>query len=295
MGDAGAPRKAGLAVVRCGDNSLHGQWACGTQMFDVAVSYFGNDETKSFPEARYVHRLKAGKWDGIYAFFQAHPELREAYDYYWFPDDDLALSAEAADQLLRIGQDKGLDLFQPALDSRSYYTHLITFAVAGNLLRYTNFVEIMAPVLSRRLFKQALLTFADTRTGFGLDMLWPQMVETMRHDDRRGCAIIDCITMEHTRPIGTALKALVSSDGGRSARDEMASILALVRHRNPLFRSLKMAIPRKRVYAMVRADGGTTGKIAQFFLLARALLFFRNQVQKIRRRRAFLLAVTATL
>ena len=42
-----------LAVVRCGDKSLHREWACASPMFDVAVSYFGADAARDFPEARY--------------------------------------------------------------------------------------------------------------------------------------------------------------------------------------------------------------------------------------------------
>lgn len=295
MSNAQGQRKKGLAVVRCGDASLHNQWAQKTQSFDVAVSYFGNDAEKKFPEARYVHRLKAGKWDGIYAFFQAYPELCAAYDYYWFPDDDLALSAETADAMLALGESKGLDLFQIALDRNSYFTHLLTLQITGNHLRTTNFIEIMAPILSRRLFQRALPGFANTRTGFGLDFLWPQMVEDLRGGDRYGCAIIDSLTMTHTRPIGSALKALVASDGGRSGRDELREVLGHVRRRNPLFRSLKMAVPRKRVYMSETTSGRKRCGLMQILPMARALLRFDNQVQPLRRFRALLLAVTASL
>lgn len=295
MSQIPTPRKKALAVVRCGDQSLHRHWATDTQKFDVAVSYFGDDAEKIFPEARYVHRCKAGKWNGIYAFFEAFPALRTAYDYYWFPDDDLILSGATADAMLQLGMDKGLDLFQPALDHKSYFTHLLTLHLTGHILRYTNFVEIMAPVLSQRLFRQACAGFADTRTGFGLDFLWPQMVEKLRGGDRYGCAIFDRITMEHSRPVGSALKALVASDGGRSGREELAAVLTHVRHRNPLFRSLKMAVPRKRVYAMECADGRRLSALRQIWPMARALLRFDNQVQPVRRGRALLLAVTASL
>ena len=295
MNTQSSTRKPGLAVVRCGDSSLHRLWAEETQLFDVAVSYFGHDADKIFPEARYVHRLKAGKWNGIYAFFAAYPELLHAYDYYWFPDDDLALDAKAADQLVKMGQEYQLDLFQPALDEKSYFTHLITLVQRENILRYTNFVEIMAPVMSQRLWAQACAGCAETRTGFGLDFLWPQMVADMRRDGSYGCAILDSITMEHTRPVGSVLKAVVASDGGRSGREEMAIVLESVRHRNPLFRSLKLAVPRKCIYASLRHNGRMVAGLKQAWQIAKSLLNIRNTVQPLQRWRILRLAITATL
>jgi hypothetical protein len=280
-------------VVGCGDASLHKQWACDTQNFDVAISYFGDDANKCFPEARYVHRLKAGKWNGLHAFFEEHPELVQAYDYYWFPDDDLALSAQDADRLLEMGRENHLDLFQPALDDKSYFTHLLTLAQTGIVLRYTNFVEIMAPVMSARLFAKALPTFAHTRTGFGLDFLWPQMVASLRPSAKYGCAIIDAITMEHTRPVGSALKTTVATDGGSTGAEEMAQVMKAVRHRNPLFRSLKMAVPRKRILAARRQNGRIVGGLRHARHCLHSLWRMDNKTQPLRRTRIVLLALTA--
>jgi hypothetical protein len=221
----------------------------------VAVSYFGADAERTFPEARYVHRYKGGKWDGIAAFFASHPELASQYDYFWLPDDDLQLNAATADRLLAIGIAHGLDLWQPALDRQSYYGHLITLAVDGVLLRHTNFVEIMAPVLSRALLEDTLPLFGATMSGFGLDYLWPQRAAALRGDDHPACAILDGVSMTHTRPLGSALRATMKAAGGLTLRQEYAAMLARVSGRNPLFRSKMLAIPRKRVLGGIAAGG----------------------------------------
>ena len=254
MNEIVAPRT--LAVVRCGDASLHPSWALSAQTVDVAVSYFGNDAGRSFPEARYVHQLKAGKWDGIHDFFRANPEALERYDYFWFPDDDIAMDSAQVDALIDLGIVHGLDLWQPALDRDSYYGHAITLAMPGVALRYTNFVEIMAPVLSRRLLADTLALLGSTRSGFGLDYYWAQRVRAMRGGATDGVAIVDAVTMTHTRPLGQVLRKVVDSGGGLTTREEYRHILGRVRHRNPLFRSMGMAIPRKRHYAIRTTAGG---------------------------------------
>ena len=244
-----------LAVVRCGDDSLHPGWARDCQTVDVAVSYFGNNPDRAFPEARYVHRLKAGKWDGIHDFFRANPDAVQHYDYFWFPDDDIAMTGAQVDALIALGNAQGLDLWQPALDRDSYYGHTMTLALPGYMLRYTNFVEIMAPVMSRRVLEDTLPLFGSTRSGFGLDYYWPQRVREMRGGATDGAAIIDAVTMTHTRPLGQVLRKVIASGGGRTTKEEYAELLQLVKDRNPLFRSFGMAIPRKRHYA-ARLPGG---------------------------------------
>jgi hypothetical protein len=284
-----------LAVIRCGDNSLHESWALETRHCDIGISYFGSDDARLFPEARYVHRKKAGKWDGIYDFFESYPQTVNQYDYFWFPDDDLHLSGKDVDALIAIGKEYQLDLLQPCLDRKSYFTHYITLNHPQTKLRFTNFVEIMAPMLSSRLFHKALPTIATTRSGFGLDFLWAQMVADMR-GDQAGCAIIDQIAIHHTRPVGSALKGFMAKQGGNSGRDEFALVLQTVRKRNPLIRSLGLSVPRKRVFSIASLGGDVIhSRLCILWRLLRMFAFGpRNTVQPTRRWRATLYALTAS-
>lgn len=250
----------GLAVVRCGDRSLHQSWAMTTTLFDVAVSYFGSDEGREFPEARFVHRYRGGKWDGIAAFFDENSELLGRYDYFWFPDDDLSFTGLEADKLLEIGTARRLDLWQPSLDHKSYHSHLITIKLDGLLLRYTNFIEIMAPVLKRHLVEDSLPLFRKTKSGFGLDYLWPQRAGDFNIDGHYACAVVDAVAVTHTRPIGSALKVTISSGGGLSQREEYALILEHVRSRHPLFRSMMLSVPRRRMFSGYDLQGRRLGR-----------------------------------
>jgi hypothetical protein len=64
--------------------------------------------------------------------------------------------------------------------------------------RYTQFVEIMCPIFSRRALQICLGTMRDTASGYGLDHLWPSLLGYPR--GRIG--IIDAVAAAHTRPIG---------------------------------------------------------------------------------------------
>lgn len=274
-----APRM--LAVVRCGDQSLHRSWAVGDPGFDVAVSYFGNDQEAAFPEATYVHRYKGGKWDGIFAFFQAFPQTLRRYDYVWFPDDDIAASAGDVNELIRCGHAHGLDLFQPALDTKSYFSHLLTLQHASFRLRYCNFVEIMVPVLSRRLLEQALPTMAETRSGFGLDFLWAEMAGRLGGDHAgRNVAVIDTVSVRHTRPVGGSLHQFIKQTGGKSSGDELVEVVSAVSARSNA-RIEGIAVPRIRILGGIdRAGRSVSGFGAFVSVLGDMMVRGRNRVQK---------------
>jgi hypothetical protein len=185
-------------VTRNGDHSLHQQWCDGSHSWDLAVSYWGGNEHKVFPEARYVHRLKGTKMKGYFAFFQDFPDLLEAYDYFWLPDDDIAASAAVIEQMFEIMRDYDLALAQPSLSPDSYMSHLITLQNPVFRLRFTTFVEVMCPVLSRDMLKTVLPILKHSAGGTGLDFAWARFI-----DEPYGkSAILDEISVTHTRPVG---------------------------------------------------------------------------------------------
>ena len=266
----GSPLRT-LAVVRCGDQSLHESWAIGGKTFDVAVSYFGDDSERRFPEAAFVHRFKGGKWDGLYNFFLSFPETRLAYDYFWFPDDDLLASAPDVDTLMRLGNFYSLDFFQPSLDNQSYFSHLLTLQHRSFILRYSNFVEIMAPVLSQPLLEKALPTMTDTKSGFGLDFLWAEMAATLRRQGNRpNVAIVDAVCIRHTRPVGGSLHQLIKKVGGNSSTDELAIAINEVNTKTSSQIS-GVAVPRIRMFSGITNGGKATSGPAASALILRDL------------------------
>lgn len=187
-----------LALFRAGPQSLHPHAVArlAEQNFDYALSWFG-DAPPAFSEgAVFVHNVKGAKWPGLEQTLMAHWDQIQNYQYIWLPDDDLLCVPEQVSRLFSICQDLRLDLAQPALTPDSYYTHVSTLQHSAFQLRFTNFVEIMAPVLSTDLLSRVFHTLKGQISGFGLDALWPRF-------SRMGkVAIIDDTPVKHTRPCG---------------------------------------------------------------------------------------------
>ena len=211
-----------LVVVRCGDHSLHRGWMRSPRNWSLAVSYFGVDEERQFPEADHVHRYRGGKWDGLYDFFLSYPDLLNRYDYVWLPDDDIKAESENINLMFRCMAENEFELAQPSLSPESFLSHLV---VSWNPLfeyRNVNLVEIMAPVLVRDLLCRVLPLFKGAKTGFGIDFVWHRFTS----DPLSRVAVIDRVQVTHTRPVGGALHKMLAREGTETADQEQARFLA---------------------------------------------------------------------
>ena len=188
-----------LVVVRCGDQSLHSEWVNELSNFDVVLSYFGNDLPYNLDHIKFVHHFKGSKWQGLYDFFLNYPDIWEEYDYIWVPDDDLSTTAENLNLFFNLCQKYQFILAQPALTKNSYFSHPLLLQVSNFIYRETNFVEVMAPCFSKSAFDKCWKTFSENKSGWGLDALWPIILE-----NKGVIGIIDETPIFHTRPVGIA-------------------------------------------------------------------------------------------
>lgn len=142
------------------------------------------------PEGVRVIDDKGGKFQ----MAQRHltPEFMAAYDYLFLWDDDLQLVPgfdPAA--FLAIMAHNDLGVAQPALTVDSPHSHAITLKQEG-LGRRTNFVEIMAPVFTRKAWLRVHADLdPDNFSGWGYDYM-PRL-------GRKG--IIDAMPVRHLRPV----------------------------------------------------------------------------------------------
>jgi hypothetical protein len=89
-----------------------------------------------------------------------------------------------------------LELCQPA--ANGFTSHEITRKVPDSLLRYTSFVEIMAPMFRTDVLLKVYETFDLNKSGWGYDFLWPFLLRYPKDK----IAIIDKIEITHTNPVG---------------------------------------------------------------------------------------------
>ncbi len=197
-----------LVIVRAGEKSLHRNWLGENRNWDLIVSWYG-DQTYEPVADETVIAIKGGAGDGLFKTFKALPELIDRYEYFWLPDDDIEADCTSISRLFEITAQHHLELSQPALTHNSYFTHPHTLVCPSFSLRYTTFIEVMAPCLSRGRLKSVLPLFRDHASLFGVDAIWARLDA----DNRCKAAIIDAVQVRHTRPIGTFLMPILMASG----------------------------------------------------------------------------------
>jgi choline dehydrogenase-like flavoprotein len=193
-------RRKNLVIVRAGDTSLHPQWLQGdaARSWDLVVNYYGDDPAR-YIEAD-VTRIdsKGPKWPALHALLEENPRYLLDYENIWLPDDDLLTTKAEINALFEMFGRHGLQVAQPALTWNSYFGHLTTLQSTALEIRFTNYVEVMAPCFSAPALRKALPWFNANLSGWGLDFIWAKVVDR----PERQIAIIDAVTVQHTRPVG---------------------------------------------------------------------------------------------
>jgi hypothetical protein len=189
-----------LVIAPAGDNSLHFEWIKGNPNFELVLLYYGDniDVAKSYTNhTPHVYASKGFKWWLIKSFIEENFDWVNQFNYIWFPDDDIRIETEEINKLFNIAKQYDLWLCQPSL--LGYASHQITLPQENSLLRYTNFVEVMSPLMSLKTLLKLKESFDINYSSWGLDGIWSYMLG----DPQDKIAIIDSIKMNHTKPPGS--------------------------------------------------------------------------------------------
>jgi hypothetical protein len=213
-------KRQNLVIVRAGNSSLHEGWLNGDEErnWDLIVNYFGDDPQRYRRDD--VRRIdsKGPKWPALHDLIRELGDDVHAYERVWLPDDDLRTTKFDINLFFKIFETCRLALAQPALTSDSHLGHLITLRNRSFNIRFTNFVEIMAPCFDRATLKQLLPSFKENLSGWGLDFYWPTQIA-----DPTRIGIVDAVTVCHTRPVGGPNYQHLAA-GGTTAEREMWSL-----------------------------------------------------------------------
>lgn len=188
-----------LIISPVGDNSLHNNWIGNNINFDLILLYYGDNESvaQSYTHhTPYVYMAKGEKYHLLKSFISNNLDFISKYDYTWLPDDDVDISPEDINKLFNMAREYQLSISQPAMEG--HVSHEITKPVKDSILRYTNFVEVLAPLFDKETLLKVYDTFNLNYSSWGYDYLWPHLL----HYPQDKIAIIDDIIMTHTRPVG---------------------------------------------------------------------------------------------
>jgi hypothetical protein len=195
--------KKNLIISSVGDKSLHYEWIKENNLnFDLILLYYGNDPNIIKRYSKHTNNIYQlidggkGKFINIQAFIQNNIELISNYERIWLPDDDVSINSNDINILFDLSKKYKLKIAQPSMNG--YVSHEITKPIPNNLLHYTNFVEVLAPLFSLDTLIKIYKTFNLNYSSWGYDYLWPHILGYPKDK----IAIIDAIIMTHTRPVG---------------------------------------------------------------------------------------------
>jgi hypothetical protein len=214
-----------LVVLRLGADHRVGGWAKTARAnrdWDLVLSPYQDvpDLAEFAPDA--VIPAPGGKWEAIHALFTDRPELLDGRALVWLPDDDLEGDEATIARLFATARAGGLHLSQPALTPDSAFSHFVTVRHLLTTVRYTNFVELMAPLMTPDILRAALPHMRGRAGAKGLDFLWHRFVPAPAE---RRVAVIDGAALAHRRPLGGALAPAMAAEG-RDLEQERAAFFA---------------------------------------------------------------------
>jgi hypothetical protein len=213
-----------LIVVRADHDSRHPDWLRGSteRNFDLFVSYFG-EEPNSFHEHADIYEAHPGmKWPRLYELFRGRRDWFLSYDACCFADDDLSSNARTLNAMFDLFAEFQLWMAQPALGPGSSVSVPLTAQVRAARLRFTNYVDVMCPIFSKATLARVAPTFNQSVSGWGLDYLWPKLLEFPV--DR--IAVLDATPVVHTRRWGTGRNYRVCETLGVSPQAELDRIVS---------------------------------------------------------------------
>jgi hypothetical protein len=251
-----------------GDDSLHASWLAGTsaRSFDLFLIHYGQRRDFGRGEADHYLRRTGFKWELLDHALRNHRPIVERYERIWCPDCDIRADAPSINRLFALFADYRLQLAQPAIAAGEVSYEFLRKR-PGLVLRYSPFVECMCPLFTSDALYRVLPTFLESRSGWGLDWLWP------RYFRPRQMAVVDAVGVEHTGRLmhGDLYRKLATLgiDPGREFDEVMA------RH-GGFNRRLHRKLVRGRIKLPAVPEAPATGNFAiralarLGFLLARA-------------------------
>ena len=195
-----------LVILRIGSDHRVSSWAktsAQSREWDLLLSPYDTVPDLDEFDTDYTIPIKGGKWDSVYKIFHDQPKLLENYDYFWIPDDDIEADPDDLNTLIKIADTNALQVCQPALKVDSHFAHLITIHNRFTQLRFTNFVELMVPMMTANVLQKSLPFMKGRWAAHGLDYFWHRFAN---HDPAHAIAIIDAVQVGHYRPKGMHLE-----------------------------------------------------------------------------------------
>lgn len=212
-----------LLLVRCGAESLHPSWHLKKERnYDLVALAYDNTEF-SDEHQDLIEYIEGPKIAGIHEWLERNTWVFAKYSFLGIFDDDISTNCKDICKIFEYATALNTCIAQPSLSEESYYGVMITRQHKSFLHRWTNWVEVMAPVFKTSFLQSILPTFPlSPYGGCCLEALWSSLCKQIPGD----LAIIDSISITHTRPMGSAGSGDISSTNQLSAHHRRRLLMA---------------------------------------------------------------------
>lgn len=184
-----------LLFSSVGDNTtFFKHWVSANKNYDVAIVYYGdnNENYNKYCElVDFIESNKGSKFQNFYYYYNKHKEfLLNTYDYFFIVDDDIIIDTKNINKLFDLSNKYQFWISQPAFKHESKLSHNVTKQQNNNLFRYTNFIEVNTPVISKKVLDKLMVAYDSKLIGWGIDYLFIQTLGINKEDK---FAVIDSI------------------------------------------------------------------------------------------------------
>lgn len=195
-----------LVFIPVGDNCQALSWIqpltnLGACEIDFLLVYYGKDlrfqEKFTGSKIRVINDQSPSKFEKFHKYVSSGEINLDQYGKFWIADDDIKISPENAQKFIESFDNYNLEIAQPGC---------LGFAMGKQLvrrnprykIRFTNYVDGMAPLFSKNALVRCLETFENSGSGRGIDHVWAALLGNPVDK----IAVVDRALMYHMNPSG---------------------------------------------------------------------------------------------
>jgi len=140
------------------------------------VFYYYKDNPLNCP-ADYCKYKKGFKFENFMDY--ASNNDISGYKAIWIVDDDIQIDTKDINTMFKIFTKYKLDLGTPSFSKNSdtWWIDVLGYK-KGNILHYTDFVEVNTPIFSQKGLNICFPTFNNSKTAWGLDFIWSKLLNS---------------------------------------------------------------------------------------------------------------------
>ncbi len=164
-----AGRSKNLVFTSAGDRSNVSLWLSGRRDFDLWIVYYGDSPQRYRDVADIYMQHKGTKFPNLHVCYALAPEVIARYEAVMVMDDDVVIHGSGISRLFEVRAREDLWALAPAFRSSGLVSWEVTRLQPSCKLRYTNYIEMTAPLFRRDKLDAFMRVYDPLLTGYGAD------------------------------------------------------------------------------------------------------------------------------